>query len=593
MVSISVLLGFQNSFAQNLTPLGDTASQIELLGQVNVSNLIKSEGEIQSIQVPFYAKNSGSFSVAQSFRAADQPSRGIHAITPESNEQRKSLFPEVSTGFEGLGEIESGLFIPPDVQIAAGPNHFFEMVNSQGKIWTKDGTPVTDFSLASFFAFIEEDPFDPKIFFDTQSDRWFAAVTTFSNNVRIAVSATNDPTGNWFIYNISYGEVFPDQPRIGASNDKFVVSTNDFDDIGFIGAHFFVLDKNQMITGLTITNVSEFGPFPTRFSIKPVQSLGSTSPLYMVSIDDVIDNTVTLWTLTGFAGPGTTIQTLDLSILTTFFPPQATQAGTANLIDTGDNRILDARWFQDKLWFALNDACIPSGDTLVRSCVHLVQIDTSVPSVTQDFLFGANGFYYFYPAISIDGFGGLGLVYGFSSSTTFPSIAVSGQPAGNPINTLENPITIKDGTDFNPTTRHGDYYGAATDPSSLNKIIVAGQYHKLPSWSTWVAILILSDADSDGDGVLDSIDNCPATPNPDQKNLDMDAIGDACDLENLMLVSTTLSTSHTLVGKLVVPNGILVIIPSGLFITLPSSEGLIVEVGGSVIVVFGGSIIFT
>jgi len=274
-------------------PLGDAASQITLLGEVNVSNLIKSEEKLQSIQVPFYAKDSGSFGVAQSFRSAEQPSRGIQAIAPQSSEQRKSLFPEVSTGFEGLGQIESGSFIPSDVQIAAGPNHFFEMVNTQGKIWTKDGTPVIDFSLSAFFNTPGEDPFDPKIFFDTQSDRWFAAVTTFSNNVRIAVSSTNDPTGDWFIYNISYGAIFPDQPRIGASNDKFVVSTNDFDDdIGFIGAHFFILDKNQMIAGSTITNINEFFPDPTRFSIKPVQSLGSTFPLYMVSIDDVIDSTV-------------------------------------------------------------------------------------------------------------------------------------------------------------------------------------------------------------------------------------------------------------------------------------------------------------
>jgi len=93
----------------------------------------------------------------------------------------------------------------------------------------------------------------------------------------------------------------------------------------------------------------------------------------------------------------------------------------------------------------------------------------------------------------------------------------------------------------------------------------------------------LAGVDSDGDGVLDSIDNCPATPNPDQKNLDMDAIGDACDLENLMLVSTTLSTlstSHTLVGKIIVPNGVTLIIPSGLSITLTSSANLIVEAGG-------------
>src|SRR5213594_3065959 len=39
----------------------------------------------------------------------------------------------------------------------------------------------------------------------------------------------------------------------------------------------------------------------------------------------------------------------------------------------------------------------------------------------------------------------------------------------------------------------------------------------------------LSLVDTDGDGVVDSADNCPTVYNPDQADVDGDGVGDACD----------------------------------------------------------------
>ena len=37
-------------------------------------------------------------------------------------------------------------------------------------------------------------------------------------------------------------------------------------------------------------------------------------------------------------------------------------------------------------------------------------------------------------------------------------------------------------------------------------------------------------SDSDGDGIIDPLDVCPMTPDPDQADLDRDGVGDACDI---------------------------------------------------------------
>lgn len=44
--------------------------------------------------------------------------------------------------------------------------------------------------------------------------------------------------------------------------------------------------------------------------------------------------------------------------------------------------------------------------------------------------------------------------------------------------------------------------------------------------------ILMEDVDSDGDGILDSKDNCPSVSNADQKNTDGDSSGDACDSDD-------------------------------------------------------------
>ena len=54
-------------------------------------------------------------------------------------------------------------------------------------------------------------------------------------------------------------------------------------------------------------------------------------------------------------------------------------------------------------------------------------------------------------------------------------------------------------------------------------------YGTNPSGQTEGWIASICNTDTDSDGVLDCVDNCPAVYNPNQSNLDGDSFGDACD----------------------------------------------------------------
>jgi Ca2+-binding RTX toxin-like protein len=63
-------------------------------------------------------------------------------------------------------------------------------------------------------------------------------------------------------------------------------------------------------------------------------------------------------------------------------------------------------------------------------------------------------------------------------------------------------------------------------------------------------------ADMDGDGVADSVDNCPAVSNADQANADGDSLGDACDPDaNGDAIADTLQPSGTPAGSFVDDTG--------------------------------------
>ena len=453
----------------------------------------------------------GSITPQNQFSQAIRDSRTtIHvdlgSVSPAALGTQSSSTLALLSGFNGLNQIQSCACVPPDVQIAAGPSQVVEMVNVEGGVFTKQGVSNKTFSLSSFFRTGSDSISDPKILYDSPSGRWFTSLVDVTlSDVILGVSSTSDPIESWVFYAITAGGNLPDQPIIGVSDDKVAVAANDFLGKTFVGSQFWILNKSQLLTGSTV-NFFTSGANSGVFSVHPVQSLSPTTTQFMVSSiiarRAISTTSLRLFSATGVPGVSTvSIVTNDLTIstigtLSGGTLPGGVQPGTSSTVNTNDFRIQDALWFKGIVWLALEDACTPTGDVQLRSCIRLTKITTSgSPLVSQDFDFGTNQQYTFYPALRVDNNGNLLVLYGYSNATVFPSLAITGQLATDPAGSLTIPRTLKTGTAADTSTRYGDYFGAALDPSDPSVVWVAGEYHNSSTgscqsfgscWSTFV-----------------------------------------------------------------------------------------------------------
>ncbi len=406
----------------------------------------------------------------------------------------------VSTQFPGIGfSFTSNDAVPPDPQVAAGPGFVLEMVNTRYQIWSRDGLPLGGGSLTALFQTAPTDFLtDPKVVYDGLSGRWFASIDDLNTTaVLLAVSTTSNPLGPWSLSSYA-SAACPDQPFLGIGRDVVVLSVNDFSSCTssgtFSGAEYWVVNKTERLQGGTAV-YEHVGPFPGRASLYPVEALTPSPTFYLMTVGWALNPTtaLTLYALTGSPPGPVTTTTVNLTVRTINQPPNGVQPGTPYLVNTGDSRVQDAFAYGNTLWAALGDACFPAGTTQNRSCLRLLQIDTSTPAVLQDFDVGQAGTDSFYPSIARDAAGDLVVVFGFSSATAYPGIAVTSQQAGDPVDSVRAPLVIQAGTGPEDlwcpdgvSCRYGDYFGASVDPLDPEVVWTAGEYGTPSGWQTEV-----------------------------------------------------------------------------------------------------------
>src|SRR5450759_1617709 len=419
---------------------------------------------------------------------------------PSAVENVLTKFPMISLDQQLAAPFGKDQFVtPPDTQVAAGPSHLVEMVNSSGSVWDKSGTLLTLFDLNVFFAVPPGSSFsDPRILYDRDSQRWFASGVAFvpstaASVVVIDVSTTSNPLDTWVQYSAAKSPNLHDQPKIGVSADKVVLSWNDFSPFGvsFLGQSTWVLEKSQMVAG-TPANGAAFGPDSSRQSLVPAVQLTSNPAEYIVYNRGA---SLGLVTITGTPLLGNVVwNESDPAAPPTSAPPAADQPGLPGSIATNDDRFLTAVWENGILWTGGNDGCVPGGDTVTRPCSRLIQVFTSTATINQEFDIATTFGGLYYPAFALDGNGNMYVVYNISDSLTqYVGVRITGQLAGAAPQTLAAAQTIRPGDttyNMNPcfgttgASRWGDYAGAAIDPQNPTDVWVASEYAAIGTTAT-------------------------------------------------------------------------------------------------------------
>jgi len=393
--------------------------------------------------------------------------------------------------------------IPADVQVASSPAYVFEVVNGSYEIWTPTGTFLTSNTLDALFGAGTDTLVDPQIRFDATDLRWFASVDDHrSNQILYGASQSSDPTSGWNLqhFNIAGGNI-PEQSLLAVNAINVVVTTNVFSHSSgaFVGAQVWVANKSQLTSGGGVATWSST-PNAAEVALVPAQPMILSKTMYLVSDGNGNSTPFDLFALTGSPPAIPTLSVPTVFPFASSAPANATQAGSAKLLNVGGGRVQSAVWRPGALWAVATVGCKPSGDPIVRSCLHLWDLIAGNSTMSQSFNWTTGtGTYDFDPALSTNATGELTVVFGESSASIDPSILVTGQTGADPPGTLEPPVLLKTGTGPDAPGSYcagtvcpfGARFGATFEPFSGNRFWLVGEYTGSDSssdfWHTWVA----------------------------------------------------------------------------------------------------------
>lgn len=433
--------------------------------------------------------------------------------------------PSIVTQWSGLGDTG---FFPPDPILTAGPTKLLLVVNGAIALAGKDGTILAQSSLDAFFggSLSGSFTFDPKVLFDPHASRFVVVALDGQASpdswLRIAVSKSSDPgnlargpaaAADWWGFDldadreggVQANDNWADFPSIGVDQWNLYVTANMFSNTG-VGAYskLWILPLPGVLAGGPLT-VYELGAPPAPvlrnpqtdfvdFTLVPTLDFDA-GPAHLLAANALSGATgkVTFWTI---ATPDTTptpaAVNLDVAGWRGFDLPLCTQQGGGVPLDTGDARFMNAVERDGHIW--VTHAIPNASGRATRTEARWYEIDASGPGVVQSGEVKDPTRCYFYPGISPDAAGNVGLVMSGVDAAIPGSAFYTGRAVTDPPGTMQPVAPLQLGlahyqrTDGEGRNRWGDFGGIAVDPVLGGLWLVHEFAAAVPNqWRTWVA----------------------------------------------------------------------------------------------------------
>jgi hypothetical protein len=496
------------------------------------SRLTVAAGQTEKVQVPFVSETWGATAALPRIETGRQAHflghfPGFDEAKRLANQKRLPRLPAIAQAhaqaaaqqtpsgsatpvvFQGPSESDTNE-IPPDSQLAAGPNNIVVLINSLIAIYDKSGNLQGSLQpLSSFFASlsINGSIFDPRIIYDSNDSRFILSAaeidfTGLSNgHVLLAVSQTSDPTGLWNKYAVDFegtnltntGTTYPDFPTLGLSSSAVYVSTGQFTlttacvttdagECSFSDTWIKVIGLPELLAGDSTLSITTFRDVLTAagtpaFAVEPAITYGASSEEFLVGAN-FIENPATDLNVFSINTSGTPeLSAADLAVPQYSQPPDAVQPD-GSLVATNDFRLLNAVWNNSQVWTAQDVA--DSNGNAIAEWYEISAASLSSLKLTDSGTISGSGDAYF-PAISVKPNGDAGVAFTTSSLLQFPSSALTGRAGSDAASSMRAPAIYFAGTanynDF--ALRWGDYSGASLDPDG-NSIWMITEYAGSP-----------------------------------------------------------------------------------------------------------------